>query len=56
MSDNKIVQNWIVRCYDKNDKIIQIIIIKDRTEHEAEREAESNPDVLNAYDWTLTKS
>lgn len=56
MSDNKTVQNWIVRCYDKNDKIIQIIIIKDRTEHEAEREAESNPDVLNAYDWTLTKS
>ena len=55
MTDQKVLANWIVRCYNEDDKIVQIKIIKDRTEHEAEREAESDPDVLNAFDWTLTK-
>jgi hypothetical protein len=47
--------NWLVRCY-RGEKISRIIVIKDRTEREARREAENNPDVLNAEDWTLTKT
>jgi hypothetical protein len=53
-SDMKKIRNWIIRCYDKNDKEIESFIIKDRTEHEAEREAESDPRVLKADDWTMT--
>jgi hypothetical protein len=31
--------NWIASYYDKNDKLIKTLLIKDRTEHEAEKEA-----------------
>lgn len=55
MSDQKTNTNWLVRCYDQNNKIVQIKVIKDRTEYEAQKEAESDPDVLNSYDWSMTK-
>jgi hypothetical protein len=46
------VKNWIVRYYDKNDKKISSHKIKDRTEHEAEKEAIADmPN--NCEDWTL---
>ena len=48
--------NWLVRLYDKNDKVIDKFIIKDRTEREAEREAfgEVNRN-SKCEDWTMTK-
>jgi hypothetical protein len=45
-------KNWIVRYYDKKDDMIGSHIIRDRTEHEAEKEAVADmPD--ECTDWTL---
>jgi hypothetical protein len=43
MSDNKKVRDWRVRVYDEdnNGKIKETWIIRDRTEEEAEKEADS---------------
>lgn len=45
-------KNWIVRCYDKKDNLIDSFIIKDRTEHEADNEAQAlmPPET---EDWTM---
>lgn len=46
-------KDWKVRYYDKNNKVISSHIIKDRTEHEAEKEAIADfPE--NCEDWTMT--
>lgn len=45
--------DWLVRAYDKKDNVKTAIIIKDRTEQEAEKEA--TPTVTNAADWTMVK-
>jgi hypothetical protein len=46
------MKNWTATYYDKNNKIIDTILIKDRTEHEAENEAMADmPN--NCNDWTL---
>ena len=54
MNNMKRITDWIVRCY-RGDKIVQIIVIKDRTEYEAMKEAESMPDVLNSDDWSMSE-
>jgi hypothetical protein len=46
--------DWLVTAYDKNDKVEEVFIIKDRTEHEAENEASA--DVGNFPDWTMVKA
>jgi hypothetical protein len=55
MSDNKVTRDWLIRCYNESGSFPfnGEFIIKDRTEHEAEREAESDPRVLEAFDWTI---
>ena len=51
-------KNWIVRCYDKKDVLIDSFKIKDRTEHEAENEAmalmppETEDWTMMPEDWT----
>lgn len=51
-SITKDVRNWIVRYYDKKDKLIGSHTIKDRTEHEAENEAMGDMP-YECEDWTL---
>ena len=46
------MKNWVVTFYDKNNKIINTIIIKDRTEYEAQKEAIADIP-HNCDDWTL---
>lgn len=48
-------KNWIVRYYDKKDKLLGSHMIKDRTEHEAEEEAIADMP-LECDDWTLVPS
>jgi hypothetical protein len=48
-------KNWIVRYYDKKDKLIGSHMIKDRTDHEAQEEAIADMP-LNCEDWTLVPS
>lgn len=46
--------DWIVTCYDKNNKVEEAFIIEDRTEQEAEKEAKSSG--VNQFDdWTMVK-
>jgi hypothetical protein len=45
--------DWLVRAYDKKDNVKDAVIIKQRTEHEAEKEAQ--PTVDKAADWTMVK-
>jgi hypothetical protein len=45
-------KDWIVRYYDKKDKLISSYIIKDRTEHEAENEAMGDM-TYECDDWTM---
>jgi hypothetical protein len=45
-------KDWIVRYYNKKDDMIGSHIIKDRTEHEAEREAVADMP-YECTDWTL---
>ena len=54
MSD---LHDWVVRVYNKNNKVIAKWIIEDRTEHDASREAESAVETCyqRADDWTLTQ-
>jgi len=49
-----ITKDWIVRYYDKKDKLIGSHVIKDRTEHEAEEEAIADMP-LECEDWTLVE-
>jgi hypothetical protein len=37
------------------DKVTDKFVIKDRSEVEANKEAESDPRVLKSNDWTMTK-
>jgi hypothetical protein len=45
-------KNWKVRYYDENCNLITFIIIKDRIEYEAEKEA-TNQMPYNCDDWTM---
>lgn len=45
-------RNWIVRYYDKNNKLIGEHKIIDRTEHEAEKEAVADMP-YECDDWTM---
>jgi len=49
------IKNWIVRVYNKQDELIEVWKIQDRTEHEAFEEAAA--DVArnkDADDWSLS--
>jgi hypothetical protein len=46
--------NWLVRCYNEDDKIVDKFVLQDRSETEAVREAEADPRVLASEDWTMT--
>ena len=48
------VANWRVRTFDSEEKETDTWVIRDRTEAEARREAESDPTVQDSHDWTLT--
>ena len=52
MSKSKI-QDWLVTIYDKKDNVKKAFIIKDRTEHEAEKE--TTFDVSKAHDWSMVR-
>lgn len=52
MADCITKQDWMVTEYDETEKIIDTWIIEDRTEHEAEREAESTVS-RDCADWTM---
>ena len=54
MADTQIRKDWIVRYYDKKDKLIGSHVIKDRTEHEADNEAVADMP-LDCEDWTLVE-
>lgn len=45
--------NWQVVAYDEKNNVIEQWIIKDRTEHEAEKEATADLPICD--DWTMTK-
>jgi hypothetical protein len=45
-------ENWKVRYYDKDDKVISSHVIKDRTEHEASKEAEGDMP-SGCEDWSM---
>ena len=45
-------KDWIVRYYDKKDKLIGSHLLKDRTAHEAENEAMADMP-YECEDWTL---
>lgn len=46
--------NWIATFYDKDDNIIKTLEIKDRTEHEAEKECYNLfQDEDKISDWRL---
>jgi len=47
---------WLVTAYNKNSKVRGAIIISERTEQEAEKEASSLPLVKNSDDWTMVKT
>lgn len=49
-------EDWLATAYNKNDKVRGAIIIKSRTEHEAEKEAMGYPLIRNAADWTMVKA
>lgn len=46
--------NWLVRCYYVAGE--DFFVIQERTEIQAVREAEADPRVLAAEDWTMTKT
>lgn len=46
-------QDWIVTTYDSVGRITGQFPIENRTEHEARSEAESDPEVRKAHDWSL---
>jgi len=50
-------KNWIVRLYNEGNKIFAKWIIKDRTEQEAQSEAENEVDRRSQFedidDWTM---
>jgi hypothetical protein len=48
--------NWKVRIYDKDNKVIALWYINERTEHEAEKEARSEIEhrFPDCDDWTMT--
>ncbi|NBU23874.1 MAG: hypothetical protein EBS38_08250, partial [Actinobacteria bacterium] len=48
------VANWRVRTFDSEEKETDTWVIRDRTEAEARREAESDPTVQDSHDWTMT--
>lgn len=50
-----VVKNWIVRYYDKKDKLIGSHIIKERTEQEAENEAIGDMP-YECEDWTMVEN
>lgn len=45
--------DWLVTAYDENKKVIEAFIIEQRTEKEANDEAEIEPCVLDSHDWTM---
>jgi len=47
--------NWKVRLYDASESITEEYTIVNRTEREAVREAETDPDVRAAETWSITK-
>jgi len=48
--------DWEVKVYDKNNNILDAWDIDDRTENEAEKEAEAEVQkVIGFDDWTLTQ-
>ena len=54
MADTKTHKDWIVRYYDKKDKLIGSHVIKDRTEHEADNEAVADMP-SECEDWTMVE-
>ena len=57
------MSDWIVRTYDKDDNEVACFIIKDKTENEAQRDAENSPEVQASIQdedcdmggWTMTR-
>jgi regulation of enolase protein 1 (concanavalin A-like superfamily) len=47
--------DWKVVLYDENDEVIRTFTIKDRTEHEAENEAQSEVNNSSVSDWSMSK-
>lgn len=47
--------NWIVTCYDENDKETCVFTILNRSEQEANREAMHSAEVRQSFDWSLRK-
>jgi hypothetical protein len=54
MADTQIRKDWIVRYYNKKDKLIGSHVIKDRTEHEADNEAVADMP-SDCEDWTMVE-
>ena len=48
--------NWLVRCYNEDNEVINSWVIQERSELEAVHEAEADPRVLESDDWTMTKT
>ena len=49
------MSNWRVTTYDENEEVIEIFVIEDRTEREAEKEAVTILDVFDCWDWTMVE-
>ncbi len=48
-------QDWLVTAYGKQDKVVNSVVIKNKTEQEAEKEAFSFEVPKGAKDWTMVK-
>lgn len=45
--------DWIFTSYDENDNINDVIVVRGRTEHEAEDELSIEANKEDNFDWTL---
>ena len=52
------MESWIVRAYDKKNKVIDCWVIENRTESQAMNEASADIQKLGADvdDWTMVKT
>jgi len=49
------LNTYIIRCYNENNQIIQIKFIRACTKLNTEQKTKLDLDILNSFDYTITK-
>lgn len=44
---------WLVKTYDEDDFLLDAMLVYDRTEYDAHREAEAFAESTDCADWTM---